>query len=409
MKHRPIRRTRRPLGVAILYLAVLGSVGSMPFALAQVPTQPAQPTPQPATKGRRTGNIKPPAQPQQTDEPKSAPDAAVETPKEAETAQPQTPPQPTPPRPVRPTPGKEVESSDAAVKPTMPEGVLDPARVVGAQPQPQPPPTAEAPKKPNESEMDPAKRVEEARKAAADRAAARRARPGQGTDATGKTITGQPATGATGLPSGAGPMPVTPPSGEAMGEVPPDGGPTTPINIAPVESDVPPEERAFGFSIKDGTYEQLIEGFARQTGLGVIGDAPKDGKVTFVSTETLTFDQALARVRMLLFRYKPLEPYWIYRNATNLEVSKVNDIYRILDQNRMFRNLDDFRAANLSRDELALVVYTPKSGSIAALKQVRDWLPDYVRVTPLDEQNSVTIFDCVKISSDQIILDFILV
>ena len=70
-------------------------------------------------------------------------------------------------------------------------------------------------------------------------------------------------------------MPVTPP-GEAFGEVPPDGGPTTPINIAPAESDVPPEARMYGFSIKDGTYEQLIEGFARQTGLGVIGDAPKD-------------------------------------------------------------------------------------------------------------------------------------
>ncbi|MEK7732104.1 MAG: hypothetical protein AAB363_09650, partial [Planctomycetota bacterium] len=244
--------------------------------------------------------------------------------------------------------------------------------------------------------MDPAKRVEEARKAAADRAAARRARTGQGTDATGKTTTGQPATGATGVPSGAGAMPVTPPSGEAMGELPPDGGQTTPINIAPAESDVPPEARMYGFSIKDGTYEQLIEGFARQTGLGVIGDAPKDGKVTFVSTETLTFDQALARVRMLLFRYKPHEPYWIYRNATNLEVSKVNDIYRILDRNRMFRSLDDYRAANLSSDELALVVYTPKSGSIAALKQVRDWLPDYVRVTPLDEQNSVTIFALVS-------------
>ncbi len=191
-------------------------------------------------------------------------------------------------------------------------------------------------------------------------------------------------------------MPVMPPSGETMGEVPPDGEPSTTLNIAPAESDVPPEARMYGFSIKDGTYEQLIAGFARQTGLGVIGDAPKDGKVTFVTTETLTFDQTLARVQMLLFKYKPHEPYWIVRNETNLEVSKVNDIYRVLPRNRMFRNLDDYRAANLSSDELALVVYTPKSGSIAALKQVRDWLPDYVRVTPLDEQNSVTIFALVS-------------
>lgn len=392
MKHTPIRRTRHPLGVAVLYIAVLEFAGSMPLALAQVPAQPA---PQPATKGRsRTGNTIPPVQPQPTDETKNVPNAALGKLKETETAQPQTPSQPIQPRPMRPTPGKENEPSNPAVKPTMPEGVLDPARGAGAQPQP--PTAVDTTKKPDEPEMDPAKRAEEVRKAAADRAAARRARtPGQGGDATVKSAPGQPATGATGLPSGAVPIPVPPPSGEAMGEIPPDGGPTTPLNIAPEVSDVPPEARKYSFSIKDGTYEQLIEGFARQTGLGVIGDAPKDGKVTFVSTEWLTFDQALGRLRMLLFRYKPLEPYWIYRNATNLEVSKVNDIYRILPLNRWFRSVEELIAAHMPSDELVLVVYTPKSGSVADLRQVRDFLPDYVRVTPLEDQNSVTIFALV--------------
>ena len=71
--------------------------------------------------------------------------------------------------------------------------------------------------------------------------------------------------------------------GKPVVEVP--AGPSTQLSIPAIESDVPPEERIYVFSIKDGTYEQLLEGFARQTGLGVSGEAPRDGKVTFVSPD----------------------------------------------------------------------------------------------------------------------------
>jgi len=68
---------------------------------------------------------------------------------------------------------------------------------------------------------------------------------------------------------------------------------TTSLNIPPSDDNVAPEERTYRFGIKDGTYEQLVEGFARQTGLGVVGDAPRDGRVTFVTTEELSFNDAL--------------------------------------------------------------------------------------------------------------------
>ncbi len=194
-------------------------------------------------------------------------------------------------------------------------------------------------------------------------------------------------------PSEAKRIPAPSAVGAQSGE--PSGAVTT-LDIPPMDSDVPPEERKYIFSIKDGTYEQLVEGFARQTGLGVTGESPKDGKVTFVSTEELTFKQAMGRVRMLLFRYKPHDPYWIIRHETHLEVTRVTDFYRILPRERMFKMLEEFRTAGLPDDELALVVYTPKSGSVADLKVVRDFLPDYVRVTPLEDKNSVTIFALVK-------------
>ena len=175
---------------------------------------------------------------------------------------------------------------------------------------------------------------------------------------------------------------------------PEPSGPTDKLDIPPTESDVPPEERKYVFAIKDGTYGQLIEGFSRQTGLGVMGEAPKDGKVTFVSTEELTFAEALSRVRMLLFNYKPHEPYWIDRKENHLKVSRVNDIYRILPEDRMYTSVEAFRTANLPDDELALVIYTPK-GSISDLRVVRDFMPDYVRVAPLGGSR-VTIFALVK-------------
>ncbi len=173
-------------------------------------------------------------------------------------------------------------------------------------------------------------------------------------------------------------------------------GPTTSINIPPSDDNIAPEERSYRFAIKDGTYEQLVEGFARQTGLGVVGDAPRDGRVTFVTTEELSFNAALSRVRMLLFNYKPHEPYWIERQEMNLRVIRVTDIYRILPRDRMFQSVEDLKAAGLPPDELALVIFTPKSGSVAGLKEVRDFMPDYVRVAPLEGQNRVTIFALKK-------------
>ena len=162
-----------------------------------------------------------------------------------------------------------------------------------------------------------------------------------------------------------------------------------------MESDVPPEERKYVFSIKDGNYEQLLDAFARMTGLGIIGEAPQDGKVTFVSSEELSFRDALGRVQLLLFKYKPHEPYWLLYEDSHLEVIRVNDFYRTIPLNRMYKNEELFRAANLRDDELALLIYTVKSGTPADLKPVRDFLPDYVRVVPLDG-STITIFALVK-------------
>jgi type II secretory pathway component GspD/PulD (secretin) len=282
--------------------------------------------------------------------------------------------QPEQPKDIEPVANPQPENVPPAPQP-MPPSAEPAPNVQSPSPATAEPPPAEA-----QPPSDQAKRIEDARKAAAERAAARRARAaGQGADPNAPAAPG--ATPPT--------MPMQP---EHLGDGATDPGLVTPINIAPAQTNVPPEERKYGFSIKDGTYEQLIEGFARQTGLGVIGEAPKEGKVTFITTEELTFEQALSRVRMLLFNYKPHEPYWIERTKDGLRIIRVTDIYRILREDQMFGSVDDFRAAKVPADQLVLVIYTPKTGSVSDLQQVRDFLPDYVRVTPLLDQNRVTIF-----------------
>jgi len=181
------------------------------------------------------------------------------------------------------------------------------------------------------------------------------------------------------------------------GGVPGTAG-TQEINIPPADAglnNVPPEERKYSFSIKEGTYEDLIESVARQTGLGVLGAAP-EGKLTFVEPRLLSFTEMLSTVRLLLFNYKSHEPYWINYKKDHLEVKRVVDLYRELGVDRMFPSVEAFRESNLPDEELALLVFTPKSGSIADLREVRNFLPDYVRVSPVEGQNSLIIFALVR-------------
>jgi len=173
------------------------------------------------------------------------------------------------------------------------------------------------------------------------------------------------------------------------------GGPTTSIDMPPTEDLVPAEDRLYSFSIKGGTYEQLLAGLNRQTGLAILGEAPKDGKVTFVTEEELTFDALLRRVREILFEYKALEHYWLVQKPTHLEVINVNDYYRKLGPEQIYESVEAYRAAQLPDYEIVMVIYTP-TGSISALNDIRHFVPDYVRIAPLDNRNAITIFALVK-------------
>ncbi len=383
--------SKKPLWITLTLTLALVLAAS---THARAQTQPAQTTP-----ARRT----PPKAPVK---PKPAPNAQPGIPQQAQPEQPQTQPgEPVAQPPVTLPPVQEPgqpnepvgrdETGRVRIDPDVQRKIddmlkQDEAGRKAAENQPATPgaptPNPAAAQNPPAPAQPPAGGTPDAMKTPAQRAAERR-RAKAGADG-----------GVTNPPGGqpAGNVPQPQPVDAGMPAEPP--GETTVLQIEPEPeaNPVPPEERQYGFSIKNGTYEQLIKGFAHQTGLGVLGETPREGTVTFETTETLSFREAISRIRMLLFNYKPHEPYWILHEGTHLRVIRVTDFYRILPTDRMYRSMEEFDEANLPDDEIVLVIYSPKSGSISELRQVRDFLPDYVRITPLEDGNSVSIFALVS-------------
>ncbi len=167
------------------------------------------------------------------------------------------------------------------------------------------------------------------------------------------------------------------------------------LNLDLEDIDKPPEERTYTFSIVDGTYKDLVENFGRMAGLPVLGEAPP-GTVNFVSTETLDFKEALARVRRLLFKYSPIEPYWLQYKGDHLEVVRVTDIWRDISTGHLFMNIEDFEESGIDDTELAMLLYTPRDTSVSDFTLLRDFMPDYVRIAPMEDTNSLAIFALVR-------------
>ena len=155
--------------------------------------------------------------------------------------------------------------------------------------------------------------------------------------------------------------------------------------------------RTYSFSIENGTYENLVNNFARQTGLNVVGKSPLKGTVSLITAEPLTFEEALSRVRTILFHYRPTEPYWLVVHETHIEVGRIGSYYRNLPLERFYAGLDDYQAAALPPNELAVLVFQPDNVGAENLKALRKFMPDYMRIGSLvDEGGAVTVFGLVR-------------
>ena len=151
----------------------------------------------------------------------------------------------------------------------------------------------------------------------------------------------------------------------------------------------PPEERTYAFAFDDVDYATVMNQWARMTGLPVLGDPPS-GKVTYASAETLDYKAARGRINKLLFNHEKI--YWMLRTGNVFEVMLMSDVPRHLPTDRIKPSLESFEAAQFDDDEVAMLLYTPPSGSVDDLQAIRDFMPDYMRTAPYQSSNSMTIF-----------------
>ncbi len=150
----------------------------------------------------------------------------------------------------------------------------------------------------------------------------------------------------------------------------------------------PAEERSYSISIEQGTYGDLLDAFSHMSGLAILGDTPS-GQVTYVSTEQLDYPAALSRIREILFSHP--ENFYIWREGNSLEVFRVTEAQRKMKPDRIYTSVEMFQDAGLDEMEIVLVLYTPKEGRVADLEQLRDFMPDYVRIAPYRDKNALTI------------------
>lgn len=149
----------------------------------------------------------------------------------------------------------------------------------------------------------------------------------------------------------------------------------------------PAEERRYSISV-DGTYQDLLKGFELQSGLAILGDVP-NGTVTYTSPTDMDYEAALSTLREILFSHP--ENFYIWRSGNSLQVFRITEAPRLMDLNRIYTNVEDFKEADLDQMEVVLVLYAPENIRVADLERIRDFMPDYVRIAPYKDTNALTI------------------
>jgi len=159
----------------------------------------------------------------------------------------------------------------------------------------------------------------------------------------------------------------------------------------------PYDQREYEFAIVNGTYAELIEAFARMSGLEVIGSAP-DGTISFTSKSKMDFKTALGRIQMLLFEHP--QKFWIQlrdmEREPYLDIARIAEGQRILEDHQIFATVQQYREKKLDDNDLALLQFTPEAGSIAEIEFLRDFMPDYVLISQKEGENALLVFGLVR-------------
>ncbi|MCH8853564.1 MAG: hypothetical protein IID41_13065, partial [Planctomycetes bacterium] len=137
----------------------------------------------------------------------------------------------------------------------------------------------------------------------------------------------------------------------------------------------PFDERQYSFGLRNGSYIELVEMFARKTGLPVlglpvklVGARPEDSLITYISAELTDFRTTLHQINDLLF-YEVLPPLYLYYNPDEfrLELDAFKELRFKLPPSRLFTSIEsvelEVALGKLMPSDIVRVFFTPKTAA----------------------------------------------
>ena len=153
----------------------------------------------------------------------------------------------------------------------------------------------------------------------------------------------------------------------------------------------PAGDRTYNLEAQYASFKDLLDDFAFQAGLALVGPVPRGGDVQLTTHEGLTFDDALIEIRMTLLWRGGQAPHWLIADDATLKVIKVADMARHMPEDLMFPSIEAFLEADVAEQEFVVVTYAPRAQSLEPVQRILEFLPAYVQARPIEDQNAVTV------------------
>ncbi|MCH8053520.1 MAG: hypothetical protein IH895_05620 [Planctomycetes bacterium] len=160
----------------------------------------------------------------------------------------------------------------------------------------------------------------------------------------------------------------------------------------------PFDQRYYSFGLRNGSYIELVEMFARKTGLPVlglpvklVGARPEDSQITYISAELTDFRTTLHQINDLLF-YEVLPPLYLYYNADEfrLELDAFKELRFKLPPSRLFTSIEavelEVAQGKLMPSDIVRVFFSPESAADMRVfnEQVSNMFGEWVLMTTVE-------------------------
>ncbi len=171
------------------------------------------------------------------------------------------------------------------------------------------------------------------------------------------------------------------------------GGAEGTVLVSPSTA-IAPGDRKYTFQFSDTTYQHLLEEFASQAGLELVGETPQ-GSISFdFGVEQVDFETALNRMRVVLIGQPGMEALW--RDGDKLCIQSVMCTLGWFDLRNTFIGLESFIDANPEDHGIVLLRVVGSDFEQAELAEINLFLPSHVRIVAVPESSSWSVLGIAR-------------